>query len=85
MNERFRINSSRTNHAIEVYHHGSIFAGLHTRLEAEDGFIEMALLGHSSMIEAHILANMYNEAWPIEFFDEENTTEKPNEPDSPNI
>ena len=28
-----------TNHAIEVYHHGSIFAGVRARLEVGDGFL----------------------------------------------
>ena len=52
--------------------------------DSEDGLLRMIFLGHLGvmyrMIRAQMQANMYEDAWPIELSDEEDTTEEPDVP-----
>ena len=52
--------------------------------DPDEGLLRMVFLGHLGvmyrMIRAQMQANMYDDAWPIELSDEEDTTEEPDVP-----
>jgi hypothetical protein len=52
--------------------------------DPDEGLLRMVFLGHLGvmyrMIRAQMQANMYDDVWPIDLSDEEDTTEEPDVP-----